>query len=82
MKPFLYRKCFLKVTDKGVEQADPVFTSDFPGSGPRHISIDESRQIVYVVHELKSLVLIYKIDPDSGVLVSFWPFLPVTIPKS
>jgi 6-phosphogluconolactonase (cycloisomerase 2 family) len=33
--------------------------------------IDDDRELAYVVHELKSLIEIYRIDPDSGRLSLF-----------
>ena len=32
-----------QITKGGIVSADPPFTADFPGSGPRHVAIDESR---------------------------------------
>ena len=51
-----------------MEKAEPLFTTTPPGSGPRHMIIDGDRQLAYVLHELKSLISIYQIDPISGVL--------------
>ena len=59
----------MKITEKGVEPGNPEFTTDLPGSGPRHMAIDEVRKVAYVVHELKSLVLIFDIDQKSGDLI-------------
>jgi 6-phosphogluconolactonase (cycloisomerase 2 family) len=33
------------------------------------MAIDETRKIAYVIHELKSLVVIFSIDPHTGDLV-------------
>ncbi len=38
------------------------------GAGPRHVAIDASRGVAFVVHELKSIVLTFNIDPESGQL--------------
>ncbi len=52
-----------------MEPGNPEFTTDMPGSGPRHMAIDETRKIAYVIHELKSLVVIFSIEPHTGDLV-------------
>ena len=31
-----------------------------PGSGPRHLNVDESRGLLYVLYELKSLIEVHK----------------------
>ena len=51
--------------------ADPEFTSTPPGSGPRHMVIDNERQLAYVLYELKSLIGIYQIDLITGTLTLF-----------
>jgi len=61
----------LKMTEDAIEVADPEFTDTPPGSGPRHLAIDEDRELAYVLHELKSLIEIYRIEPESGKLSLF-----------
>jgi 6-phosphogluconolactonase (cycloisomerase 2 family) len=56
-----------KVGDE-IVVAEPEFTATPPGSGPRHLAIDEARELVYVLHELKSLIEIYNINPATGEL--------------
>jgi 6-phosphogluconolactonase (cycloisomerase 2 family) len=58
----------LQITNDEIVAAEPEFTSTPPGSGPRHLAIDEAREHVYVLHELKSLIEIYKINPNTGEL--------------
>ena len=38
-----------QITKGGIVSADPPFTADFPGSGPRHVAIDESRSELYKI---------------------------------
>ena len=60
------------MTDDGVfGPAEPEFTPTPPGSGPRHMVIDEARQLAYILYELKSLIGIYQIDPTTGRLSLF-----------
>ena len=60
------------MTDDGVfGPAEPEFTPTPPGSGPRHMVIDEERQLAYILYELKSLIQIYQIDPATGTLALF-----------
>ena len=51
--------------------AESEFTSTPPGSGPRHMAIDNERQLAYVIYELKSLIQIFQIDPITGTLTLF-----------
>ena len=62
---------FPKMTENEIVVANPEFTITPPGSGPRHMTIDSDRELAYVLHELKSLIEIYRIDPESGKLDLF-----------
>ena len=50
---------------------DPAFVAAAPGSGPRHLAMHPSGQMVYVINELNSTVTAYLFDDKAGVLKSF-----------
>jgi 6-phosphogluconolactonase len=50
---------------------DPPFVAATPGSGPRHLAIHPSNQVVYAVNELNSTVTAYLYDAKAGTLKPF-----------
>lgn len=51
-----------------VEEVDPVGYKSEPGSGPRHLAIDEVNQRAYLLNELKNTIEVLSIDPTTGKL--------------
>ena len=50
-----------QVTEPGIlDEADPDFTETPPGSGPRHLLIDENKDLLYSLYQLKSLLEIFQ----------------------
>ena len=42
-----------------------------PGSGPRHVVFQPNGKIVYVIHEMGSMITAFNWDGDKGVLKAF-----------
>ena len=42
-------------------EAEPAFTETPPGSGPRHLLVDEAKDLIYVLYELKSVLEIFQL---------------------
>ena len=39
-----------------------------PGAGPRHLTFDRTGRFAYLINELDSSVIAFRVDPDSGAL--------------
>ena len=49
-----------QVSEPGYEDANPDFTETPPGSGPRHLLIDENKDLLYALYELKSQLDVFQ----------------------
>jgi len=45
---------------------DPPAAKSEPGSGPRHMVFDHKSHYAYVLHELKPIVAVFRVDPSNG----------------
>ncbi|HEY4330758.1 MAG TPA: lactonase family protein [Phycisphaerae bacterium] len=50
---------------------DPAFAAVKPGSGPRHVIFHPNGKIVYVVHEMGSMITAFHWDAEKGALSPF-----------
>jgi 6-phosphogluconolactonase len=51
--------------------ATPASASVKPGAGPRHVAIDASGRVAYVINELDCTITAFRRDPSSGALTEF-----------
>ncbi len=58
----------------GVEPLDPLVCP--PGSGPRHMAISADGRFLWVVGELDSTVMGFRLDGAHYTLFGHWPLLP------
>lgn len=56
----------LQITDNGIVEGNPSSTHSGDGYGPRHVAVDHQRDILYVIHELKTVIVSYKVNPENG----------------
>ena len=55
------------VTDEGeLKTHDPAFIEITPGSGPRHLAINQAGDKIFVLNEMASTVDVFEFDPQTG----------------
>jgi 6-phosphogluconolactonase (cycloisomerase 2 family) len=55
-----------QITDQGIVEANPSSTHSGDGYGPRHLAVDHQRDMLYVIHELKPVIVSYKVNLENG----------------
>lgn len=56
------------MSEQGIVEGNPSTTHSGEGYGPRHLAVDHQREILFVLHELKAVIVSYKINVENGAL--------------